>query len=82
MKLEIVTENETRRQTGNQGWSMPTGPISRRLAHQAIELKGLIQRDMAAGTVEKANDICNLILGTSEDVAKLETAPLAGGTHG
>ncbi|AMK09623.1 hypothetical protein [Pseudodesulfovibrio indicus] len=82
MKLEIVPENETRRQTGNRAWSMPNGSISHSLARQALELKGLIQRDMAAVSVERANGICNLILEVSKDVAKLETEQIAGGIHG
>ena len=80
MKLEII-DNETKRRSGNQGWTEPTGPISRKLARRALDLKGLIQRDMAAQSVEMANQLCDMILHDAADVATLET-PLAGGVHG
>lgn len=79
MQIEICNDKETRRQTGNNGWSMPTGPVSRKIAARALELKGLIQRDMATQSVELANAICNRIIEDTEDVAVLETAPLIGG---
>ena len=82
MKLIIdETRNETRRQTGNQPWP-PTGLISSRIVSRALELKGLIQRDMAPRTIEEANRICDTIIKLTEQVEVLENAPLTGGYNG
>ena len=73
---------ETARQTGNTGWTPPTGPISKDVFQAATELKSLIQRDMGIRTIEEANRICNSILGDSERIAELENVKVLGGING
>lgn len=76
MKIEIIPDNETKRRTGNLGWTMPEGPISRRIAYQAVQLKGLLHRSMSHEEVAEATELCGHILRSTEEVANLEHAPL------
>lgn len=82
MKIEILSSNDTRRQTGNQAWIAPNGYVSGKIARKALDLKGLIQRDMGINSIEMANRLCDALIADAETVAVLETAPLEGGIHG
>jgi hypothetical protein len=82
MKLTILPDKETRRQTGNVGWSAPEGYVSAKIADKAMALKCIIQRDMPTDSLEMATHICNALLADADTVAALETAPLEGGCHG
>lgn len=83
MQLTPINDNnDTKRRTGNQAWTAPTGDVSGEIAHKALALKSLIQRDMAAQSVERANSICNALLADADAVARLETRQPEGGCHG
>jgi hypothetical protein len=82
MKIEILPDKETKRCTGNVGWSAPDGYVSGKIVDKALALKCIIRRDMPADSVEMANRICNALLADADTVALLETAPLEGGCHG
>ena len=86
MKIEILPggkgNNETKRTTGNQGWTAPSGYISGKIVHKTLALKSLIQRDMSVEFIDQANRICDALLADADTVACLETAPLEGGCHG
>lgn len=82
MKLTILSDSETRRQTGNKAWTPPSGYISGKIAHKALALKGMIQRDMGINSIEMANRICDALLADADTVATLESTPMGGGIHG
>jgi len=82
MRLTPLPDRETRRQTGNKAWTPPSGYISGKIAHKALALKGMIQRDMGINSVEMANRICDALLADADTVANLENGPLEGVSHG
>lgn len=55
------------------------GVIGSKMANYAIELKGLVQRDMASRTIEEANRLCDAIISEAERVEEMENAVLIGG---
>ncbi len=82
MDITPININETRRQTGNQAWPVDT-LSSCKIMSATIELKGLIQRDMGSQGVERANHLCNIIIGEIEPVRGLETAvPIGEANNG
>ena len=84
MKITPVFDKDNRRQTGNASWPMNAeGVLGKDIASSAIALKGIIQRGMAAESVEEANRLCDAIIANAESVDGLEqTANLGGAIHG
>jgi hypothetical protein len=83
MEITPITGSDTRRQTGNQAWPLNAdGNIGRRIARLALDLKGLLQRDMASRTVTDANRLCDDIIAEAERVEGLETVAAFGGELG
>ncbi|MDD3310984.1 hypothetical protein [Pseudodesulfovibrio sp.] len=87
--MELIPETsgtDTRRQTGNQSWPAPApepAPQSSGKIQRAIlDLKGLLQRDMPAHCIERANALCNIILAEVDAVRGLETTAIIGGSNG
>lgn len=71
----------SRRQTGNQ--ALPAETLSsNKILRAALDLKGALQRDMPSHAIERANALCNIILGEVDAVRGLETTALIGGAHG
>jgi hypothetical protein len=81
MEVTPIENNDTGRKSGDQAWS-PEVLSSQKVKTAAIELKGIIQRDMSARAVEQSTHLCNIILGEIEPIEGLEQAENFGGTHG
>ena len=81
--MEITPiNNETRRQTGDQAWPGNAPQSSGKIMRAVVELKGMLQRDMPSRSIERANALCNIILGEVDTVHGLENTVLLGGHHG